>query len=124
MSPMKCSMALGRVFGFVMILGILAASGYVGVDKARTGKLNPIEQVDAAEQRGELASAQYVLGIVASQLAQVHVLEGTYDAQLEFDKFPLVILVRADQTSYCLEFQKVHTFYLAGPGGTVAAGSC
>jgi len=54
----------------------------------------------------------------------VRVLEGTYDAQLEFDKFPLVTLVRADQTSYCLEFEKTHTFALAGPGGTVVAGNC
>jgi hypothetical protein len=117
-------MALGRLFGFVMILGILAASGYVAVDKARSGKLNPIEEVDAAESRAELASAQYVLGIVSSQLAQVHVLDGTYDADLEFDKFPLVTLVRADQTSYCLEFEKTHTFRLAGPGGTVVEGTC
>ena len=54
--------------------------------------------MDEAALRGELASAQYVLGIVAGQLAQVNVLEGTYDAQLEFDKFPLVTLVRAGQT--------------------------
>ena len=54
----------------------------------------------------------------------VQVLEGTYDAQLQFDKFPLVTLVRADEKSYCLEFKKTHTFYLTGPGGTVAAGTC
>ena len=65
-----------------------------------------------------------MLGIVSSQLSQVHVIENTYDAELEFDKFPLVTLVRASQTSYCLEFKKTHTFYLAGPGGTVAEGTC
>ncbi len=121
---MMCWMAFRQLFGFIVILGILAASGYVAVGKARTGKLNPVEQVSAAEMRAELASAQYVLGIVSSQLATVHVLEGTYSAQLEFDKFPLVTLVRADETSYCLEFKKTHTFVLAGPGGTVAAGTC
>jgi hypothetical protein len=40
------------------------------------------------------------------------------------DEFPLVRLVRADETSYCLEFRKTHTFFLVGPGGTVAAGTC
>ena len=113
-----------RLFGFLAILGVLGASGYVAVGKARTGKLNPVEQIDAAATRGELASAQYVLGIVSAQLAQAKVLEGTYDAQLQFDKFPLVTLVHADETSYCLEFKKSHTFFLAGPGGTVAAGTC
>lgn len=113
-----------RVFGFLMILGVLAASGYSLVDKARSGDLNPVREVDEAALRGELASAQYVLGIVAGQLHQVQTLEGTYDAQLEFDKFPLVTLVRADERSYCLEFKKTHTFFLAGPGGTVAQGRC
>lgn len=120
---MMCPMAL-RLFGFLAILGVLGASGYVTVDKARTGELNPVAQVSDAELRAELASAQYVLGIVSQQLAQVHVIEGTYDAELQFDKFPLVTLVRADQMSYCLEFKKTHTFVLAGPGGTVAVGSC
>ncbi len=113
-----------RVFGFLAILGVLAASGYTFVDKTRAGDLNPIREVDEAALRGELASAQYVLGIVAGQLHQVQVLDATYDAQLNFDKFPLVTLVRADETSYCLEFEKTHTFFLAGPGGTVAQGTC
>ena len=121
---MMCPMALRQLFGFLMILAVLGASGYVAVDKARTGKLNPIDEVDAAATRGALASAQYVLGIVAGQLAQIHVVNGSYDAELEFDKFPLVTLVHADETSYCLEFKKSHTFFLAGPGGTVAAGTC
>lgn len=107
-----------------MILGVLAASGYTLVDKARSGKLDPIGEVDAAAARGELASAQYVLGIVASQLHQVYALDATYDADLELDKFPLVTLVRADATSYCLEFKKTNTFFLAGPGGATAQGSC
>lgn len=113
-----------RLFAFLLMLGALGASGYVAVDKARTGKLNPVEQISEAEQRAELASAQYVLGIVAGELARVRVIEGTYDAQLDFDNFPLVTLVRADESSYCLEFQKTSTFRLQGPGGTVVAGSC
>lgn len=122
--PMFRKVSMRRVIGFIAILAALGASAYTFVGKTRAGQLNPVEQVDAAATRGELASAQYVLGIVAGQLAQVKVLEGTYDAQLDFDKFPLVTLVRADQASYCLEFRKTHTFVLAGPGGIVAQGRC
>lgn len=99
-----------RVVGLPSILGVLAASGYTLFGKARSGRLTPVEQISEAELRTELASAQYVLGIVSGQL--------------EFDKFPLVTLVRADETSYRLEFRKTHTFFLAGPGGTVAQGTC
>ena len=113
-----------RLLGFLAILGALAASGYVAVDKARTGKLNPVEQISEAEARAELASAQYVLGIVASELHRIHAVEGSYAAQLDFDNFPLVTLVRADEVSYCLEFEKTNTYVLAGPGGTVARGTC
>ena len=113
-----------RLFGFVAMLALLAASGYTFVDRARSGELDPIEQVDAAATRGELASAQYVLGIVAGQLAQVKVLSGSYAGVLELDEFPLVTLVRADEHGYCLEFEKTHTFVLEGPGGAVAQGRC
>jgi hypothetical protein len=113
-----------RVFGFLSMLAVLAASGYTLAGKARSGDLNPIREVDQSALRAELASAQYVLAIVAGQLAQAKALEDTYDAELEFDRFPLVTLVRADRTSYCLEFEKTHTFVLAGPGGTVAQGHC
>ncbi|MDQ3067216.1 MAG: hypothetical protein M3R12_08725, partial [Actinomycetota bacterium] len=98
-----------RILGFVVILVVLGASAYTFVGKARSGKLDPVSQVDAAASRGELASAQYVLGIVSGQLAQTKVLSGSYGGVLEFDKFPLVTLVRADESSYCLEFEKSHT---------------
>ena len=113
-----------RVFCFLAVLAALGVSGYVFVDKARSGDLNPVREVDQAVTRGELASAQYVLGIVAGQLAQVKVLSGTYAGTLQFDNFPLVTLVRADELSYCLEFEKTHTFVLEGPGGTVREGRC
>jgi hypothetical protein len=113
-----------RLVGFLAILGVLTASGYTFVVKARSGDLSPIAEVSEAEARGELASAQYVLGIVAGQLAQVQVLDDTYGAQLDFSEFPLVTLVRANEHSYCLEFAKTHTFFLAGPGGTGAEGRC
>ena len=113
-----------RVLGFLAIVAMLVASGFTFVVKARNGELNPITEVAEAEARGELASAQYVLGIVAGQLAQVKVLEDTYDADLDFGEFPLVTLVHADEHSYCLEFEKTHTFFLAGPGGRVAEGRC
>jgi hypothetical protein len=49
---------------------------------------------------------------------------GTYDNQLDLREFPLVTLRRADEVSYCLEFEKTQTFTLVGPGGTTALGSC
>ena len=113
-----------RVFGFLALVATLGVCGYVFVGKARSGDLNPVREVDEAAARGELASAQYVLGIVAGQLAQVKVLSGSYAGTLQFDNFPLVTLVRADESSYCLEFRKTHTFFLEGPGGAVAAGEC
>jgi hypothetical protein len=113
-----------RLFGFLSILAVLAVSGYAFVGKSRMGELNPITKVSQAEARAELASAQYTLAIVSGQLSQVHVVSGTYADTLDFDKFPLVRLVRADANSYCVEFQKTQTFFLAGPGGTVALGTC
>ena len=113
-----------RVLGFLALLAALAVSGYVFVGKARSGDLNPVRQLDEAAARGELASAQYVLKIVAGQLAQVKVLSGSYAGTIQFDQFPLVTLVRADEQSYCLEFEKTHTFKLEGPGGTVVQGEC
>jgi hypothetical protein len=113
-----------RLFGFVSMLAILAASGYALVGKARTGDVNPVRNISATEARVELASAQYTLAIVAGQLAQVKTVTGTFADTLDFDRFPLVRLVRADETSYCVEFEKTQTYFLAGPGGTVAQGSC
>jgi hypothetical protein len=113
-----------RFLGLLALLAMLGVSGYVFVGKARSGDLNPAREVDEAAARGELASAQYVLGIVAGQLAQVKVLSGSYAGTLQFDKFPLVTLVRADERSYCVEFEKTHTFFLEGPGGAVAEGHC
>ncbi len=113
-----------RLIGFLALLAALAASGYTFVAKARSGDLNPVEQVDAAAARAELTSAQYVLGIVAGQLAQVKALSGSYAGTLQVDRYPLVTLVRADEVTYCLEFEKTHTFFLAGPGGVVAPGTC
>ena len=113
-----------RVFGFLLVLAALGVSGYVFVGKARTGDLNPVREVDEAAARGELASARYVLGIVSGQLSQAKILSGSYAGTLQFDEFPLVTLVRADETSYCVEFEKTHTFKLEGPGGSVVEGRC
>ena len=58
------------------------------------------------------------------QLAQVHVVTGTYADTLDFNN-SFVRLVRADENSYCLEYRKTQqTYFLEGPGGTVAPGSC
>jgi hypothetical protein len=116
-APLRLVLAL-------VVLVLLGLSGLAAFDRARTGSLNPVRELSAEEARIELASAQYVLGIVASQLARVHAVSGSYADTIEFDQFPLVTLVRADETSYCVEFEKTHTFRLEGPGGAVVAGEC
>ena len=55
---------------------------------------------------------------------RVHVITDSYADTLEVDQFPLVRLVRADESSYCLEFTKTHTYVLHGPGGVVTQGAC
>ena len=123
MLPMTRAMVF-RLLRFVAIMAVLAFSGYTLVDKARTGELNPAKDISESEARLELRSAQYVLTIVSAQLARVHVITGSYADTLEVDQFPLVRLEWANETAYCLEFEKTHTFVLQGPGGTVAQGSC
>ena len=112
-----------RIFGLLSILAVLAVSGYALVGKTSLGGLNPIGQVSDAQARTEVASAKYTLAIVAGQLAQVHTVTGTYADTLDFHN-QLVRLVRADANSYCLEYKKTQTYFLAGPGGSVALGSC
>jgi hypothetical protein len=112
-----------RSFGFLSLLAVLAVSGYAFVGKTSVGGLNPIGNVSAAETRAEVASAKYTLAIVARQLAQVHAVTATYADTLDFTD-PFVRLVRADATSYCVEYTKKQTYFLAGPGGSVAPGSC
>ena len=53
----------------------------------------------------------------------MHAVTATYADTLDFDN-PFVRLIRADATSYCVEYKKTQTYFLAGPGGTVALGSC
>jgi hypothetical protein len=112
-----------RFFGFLSILAALAVSGYAFVGETSLGGLNPIRKVSDAGSRAEVASAKYTLAIVAGQLDQVHVVTATYADTLDFDS-PFVRLVRADANSYCVEYEKTETYFLAGPGGTVALGSC
>ena len=113
-----------RLFGFISILAVLAASGYAYLGPERLGGLNPIGKATDAEAGAERASAKYTLAIVAGQLDQVHVVTGTYADTLDFDH-SFVRLVRADAYSYCLEYKKTQeTYFIAGPGGTVALGSC
>lgn len=113
-----------RLSGFVLLLALLGLSGYAALEKGRSGTLNPAEGISQAEMKMELASARYVLGIVGSQFEQVKTLSGTYDNHLDLDTFPLVRLVHADASSYCLEFEKTATFSLRGPGGETAVGAC
>jgi hypothetical protein len=113
-----------RLFGFLSILAVLAASGYAFLGPERLGGLNPIDKVTGAEAGAERASAKYTLAIVSGQLDQVHAVTGTYADTLDFNS-SFVRLVRADASSYCLEYKKTQeTYFVAGPGGTVALGSC
>ena len=112
-----------RLFGLVSILAVLAVSGYAFLGNTSVGGLSPIGKVSDAESRAEVASAKYTLAIVARQLAQVHAVTATYADTLDFDN-PFVRLIRADETSYCVEYKKTEMYFLAGPGGTVAPGSC
>ena len=121
--PMTQAMVF-RILRFAAIMAVLAFSGYTLADKARTGDLSPVNGISESETRLELRSAQYVLTIVSGQLARVHVITGSYADTLEVDQFPLVRLVRANETAYCLEFKKTQTYVLNGPGGVVAQGTC
>lgn len=112
-----------RLFGFLSILAVLGVSGYAFVGQSSMGGLNPIGKVSGAEARAEVASAKYTLAIVARQLDQVHAVTATYADTLDFDN-PFVRLIRADEKSYCVEYKKTQTYFLAGPGGAVALGSC
>ena len=112
-----------RFFGFLSILAVLAASGYAFVGKSSLGGLSPIGKVSDVESRAEFANAKYTLAIVAGQLDQVHAVTATYAETLDFDN-PRVRLIRANESSYCLEYEKTERYFLAGPGGTVALGSC
>ena len=113
-----------RVVGFLAVLALLGLSGRAALEHAREGSLSPARQISSAEARAELASAQYVLGVVAGELERIKAASGTYDNDLSLREFPLVTLRRADQSSYCLEFEKTQTFVLSGPGGTTAPGTC
>jgi hypothetical protein len=112
-----------RFLGFLSILAVLAASGYALAGKTSLGGLSPIGKVSEVESRAEVANAKYTLAIVAGQLDQVHAVTATYAGTLDFDN-PRIRLVRADEDSYCLEYVKTERYFLAGPGGTVAPGSC
>jgi len=113
-----------RISGFVLILALLGLSGYAALENARRGTLSPAKSISEAEARAELASAQYVLAVVAAELERIKVVSDTYDNDLSLSEFPLVELRRADERSYCLEFEKTQTFALAGPGGTTVLGTC
>ena len=113
-----------RLIGFVCILGILGLSGYAIVDKTREGTLSPVHGMSAAALATERTGADYVLNRVSAQLEQVHVLSGSYGGTLDLKQYPLVRLIYAHESAYCVEFRKTHTFFLAGPGGKTTLGSC
>lgn len=112
-----------QLLGFTCILGILGLSGYGVLDTARSRSLDPAQGISETEWKTELASADSVLALVASQLERARTLSGTYDDTLDQSRFPAVRLVHADESSYCVELKRA-TYFRRGPGGTTAAGSC
>jgi len=112
-----------RLTGFVLILALLGLSGYAALENARRASAARAKPSEAAA-RAELASAKVVLAAVASELERMKTVSGTYDNDLSPKKFPQAELRRADERSYCLEFEQTETFALAGPAGTTVRGSC
>ena len=113
-----------RLFGFVSILVVLGASGYAVLGGERVSKLNPVTKVSQGEARADLASAQYTLAIVSVQLAQVARRHRHVRRHARLRQVPARPARRADESSYCMEFQKTQTFFLTGPGGAVVPGPC
>ena len=112
-----------RLLRFAVVMAVLAFSGYTFVDKARTGDLSPADDISESEARLELKSAQYVLTIVAGQLARVHVITDSYADTLEIDQFPLVRLVMGrTRPRIASSSRRRITYFLQGPGGAVDPG--
>ena len=112
-----------RLTGFVLILALLGLSGYAALENARRASATRAKPSEAAA-RAELASARVVLTAAASELERMKAVSGTYDNDLSRKEFPQVELSRAEERSYCLQFEQTESFALAGPAGTTVRGSC
>ena len=117
-----------RLAGFVLILALLGASGWAMVERARTGHAPSLEgpvrdNTPDEVVRIERTGAAFVLGEAAKQLARVKAVTGSYDGP-DLRNFVGVRLVYATDAAYCMEWSKIHTFSLAGPGGEVVLGGC
>jgi hypothetical protein len=113
---------MARGLGLISILISLAAGAYLMSAQMSTqspAKQNGARVVDMAQS----AAAATTLQQAASALDQSKALNGSY-AGASLAGFG-VTLVRADASGYCLQAgSNGSIFYLAGPGGSVAAGAC
>jgi hypothetical protein len=108
-----------RAAGFVLMLIVLALSGYTFYEKHfelhRGGTIHLI-------QGRELAYTE--LRAAARIEAQARALVGTYE-DTSLRAFRNMKAIYANETVYCLQVRvKGDTFHLAGPGGHPADGPC
>jgi hypothetical protein len=101
-----------RLTGFVLILALLGLSGYAALENARRTSATRAKPPEAAA-RAELASARVVLAAAASELERMKAVSGTYDNDLSTKEFPQVELSRAEERSYCLEFEQTSRHHRA-----------
>jgi hypothetical protein len=90
---------------------------------AGCGSSSPVGAATAQIGQADDRATAVDLQTAAASLEQSRTMNGTYaGAQVSVAS---VILVRADESSYCLEADsRTATYHLAGPGGTVAPGTC
>lgn len=108
-----------RLFGLVSIVASLAAVGYLY--SAQSQQVGPTSARSA--QAAEVGAA-FVLQQSAAAMETAHQTTGMY-AGADLRAFDGVLLVRADQASYCLQIAfGTAVFHQAGPNGTSAPGPC
>jgi Tfp pilus assembly protein PilE len=107
---MARGISLVSVLVSLLLVGWLLTAQHSGPSDTKTSV-----EVAQAEQSAAGVSFQQA----ETQLEAYHALHGTY-AGTSLGGFG-VTLARADASSYCIQNASSH---LAGPGGSVAAGSC
>jgi hypothetical protein len=112
-----------RVVTLLSLFAALAVGGYLFVAGNRAS--SPAEKhVTTAVQAGIAEAATVNLQQATAALEQNRELNGTY-AGTDLGGFGGVLLVRADESSYCIQSGAGPTLYHdAGPNGAPAAGAC
>ena len=112
-----------KTFGLLSLLAALAIVGYLITAQARTtGPTSEAGQQAQADATAQASAASFQAA--APVLQAWHAERGTYAGATLPPAFG-VALVRADDSSYCLQAGSGTTAqHLVGPGGTPAPGSC